>query len=97
MDSRIQATQNVVAALSRKPRRDDGRPKTLVSGSAIGYYGPHGDEELTEDSPAGSDFLADLCVQWEKAAREVESSGVRCVRMRTGIVLDKAAGHWRSC
>ena len=80
------------SALARKPRRDDGTPKTLVSGSAIGYYGPHGDEELTEDSPAGSDFLADLCVRWERAAREVEASGVRCVRMRTGIVLDRRGG-----
>ncbi len=92
VDSRIAATQNVVAALARKPRRGDGTPKTLVSGSAIGYYGPHGDEELTEDSPAGSDFLADLCVRWEAAAQEVEASGVRCVRMRTGIVLDRQGG-----
>jgi uncharacterized protein len=92
VDSRIQATRNVVAALARKPMRDDGRPKTLLSGSAIGYYGPHGDEELTEDSAAGSDFLADLCLQWEKAAREVEASGVRCVLMRTGIVLDRRGG-----
>ena len=93
--SRICATRNVVEALARKPLCDDGRPKTLVSGSAIGYYGPHGDEPLTEDDPPGSDFLADLCVQWEKAAREVEASGVRCVQMRTGIVLDKRAGALR--
>ncbi|HVS35183.1 MAG TPA: TIGR01777 family oxidoreductase [Gemmataceae bacterium] len=92
VDSRIQATQNVVAALARKPCRADGRPKTLVSGSAIGFYGSHSDEELTEDSPPGSDFLADLCVQWEKAAREVERSGVRCALMRTGIVLDRRGG-----
>ena len=92
VDSRIQSTQNVVLALARKPRRDDGRPKTLVNGSAIGYYGPHGDEELTEDSPPGSGFLADLCVYWEKAAQEAEASGVRCVRMRTGIVLDRRGG-----
>ena len=89
VDSRIEATRNVVAALTRKSQGNDGRTKTLVSGSAIGYYGPHGDEGLTEDSPAGSDFLADLCVRWEQAARPVESSGVRCVLIRTGIVLDR--------
>jgi uncharacterized protein (TIGR01777 family) len=92
IDSRILSTRNVVAALSRKPRLDDGRPKTLVSGSAIGYYGPHGDEELTEDSPPASDFLAELCVKWEQAAREVESAGVRCVLMRTGLVMDRKGG-----
>ena len=91
-DSRIQSTQNVVAALARQPRRGDGRPKTLVNASAIGYYGPHGDEELTEDSPPATDYLAQLCVDWEKAARAVQASGVRCALVRIGIVLDKEGG-----
>jgi uncharacterized protein (TIGR01777 family) len=92
VESRLQATQHVVEALSRKPLRADGQPKTLVSGSAVGYYGPHGDEELSEESPPGSDFLAELCVRWEQAARRAESVGVQCVLIRTGIVLDRLGG-----
>jgi uncharacterized protein (TIGR01777 family) len=91
-DSRVQSTRNVSAALCDAPRRADGRPKVLVNASAIGFYGPHGDEELTEDSPPGSDFLASLCIEWENAARTVESAGIRCVLVRVGVVLDKAGG-----
>lgn len=92
LESRVRSTQHVVEALARKPTRADGSPKTLVCASAIGYYGPHGDEELTEDSPPGSDFMADICVQWEEAARKVEDAGVRCTMLRIGIVLDPAGG-----
>jgi uncharacterized protein (TIGR01777 family) len=92
VDSRIKSTQNIAQALAVSPRRSDGSPKVLVSASAIGIYGPRGDEELAEDSPAGSDFLASLCVDWEKAAREVESAGVRTALVRIGIVLDKQGG-----
>jgi uncharacterized protein (TIGR01777 family) len=89
VDSRVQSTRNVAAALLRKPRRGDGQPKVLVNASAIGYYGPRGDEELTEDSPPGDDFLARLCVQWEQAAHAVEPGGVRCTIVRIAVVLDK--------
>jgi uncharacterized protein (TIGR01777 family) len=88
-DSRIRATQNVAEALRRQAA---GRPRTLVNASAIGYYGPHGDEELTEDGPPGDDFLARLCIDWEKSARAVEAAGVRCVTVRVGVVLDKEGG-----
>ncbi len=91
-DSRLLSTRHVVAALARKPNRGDGQRKILVNASAIGYYGPHGDEELTEDSPPASDYLAKLCVDWERAARAAESSGVRCALVRIGIVLDKEGG-----
>jgi uncharacterized protein (TIGR01777 family) len=91
-DSRVRSTMNVAQALLRNPRRGDGRPKALVNASAIGYYGPHGDEELTEDSPPGNDFLAQLCVEWEKAARAVQTAGVRCAVVRVGVVLDKEGG-----
>ena len=64
-DSRVYGTENVVAAIARAK----GRPKVLVQASAIGYYGPHGDEELTESSPSGSDFMAVVCREWEDAAR----------------------------
>ena len=91
-DSRILSTQKVVEALRRKPVRADGQPKVLVNASAIGFYGAHGDEELTEDSAPGSDFLAKLCVEWEQAARAAESAGVRVAMVRTGVVLDKEGG-----
>lgn len=91
-DSRILSTQLVVEALRRKPMRVDGRPKALVNASAIGFYGPREDEELTEDSLPGSDFLAGLCVEWEKAARAAESAGVRVAMIRVGVVLDREGG-----
>jgi uncharacterized protein (TIGR01777 family) len=91
-DSRILSTQHVVEALRRRPLRADGQAKALVNASAIGYYGPHGDEELTEDSAPGSDFLAQLCIEWEQAARAAESSGIRVAWVRIGVVLDERGG-----
>ena len=89
-DSRVRATENVAAALAKEPTRGDGSPKVLVSSSAIGYYGPHGDEELDESSPPGDDVMAKVCVEWEAAARA--AAGVRVVLVRTGIVLDRFGG-----
>ena len=67
-------------------------PKTLISASAIGYYGDRGDEWLTETSPPGKDFLADVCVEWEKATEHARAKGVRVVNTRFGIILDKEGG-----
>ncbi len=92
IDSRIKATRHVVEALRRNPKRADGSPRVLVNASAIGYYGPHGDEELTEQSPPGSDFLAKLCVEWEKTAQEAQQEGLRVALVRVGIVLDRRGG-----
>ena len=86
--SRIKSTDNIVAALGKST--SPGR--VLVSGSAIGFYGPHDEEELTEDSPPGSDYLAKVCVDWEKAAQPATVHGVRVVLLRTGVVLDKNGG-----
>ena len=91
-DSRILSTQHVVEALRRQPMRADGQAKALVNASAIGYYGPQGDEELAEESEPGSDFLAQLCIEWEQTARAAESSGVRVAFVRVGVVLDKEGG-----
>lgn len=88
VDSRVLGTTllaKTIATLEQPPR-------ALLSGSAIGFYGPHGDEELTETSPAGSGFLADLCVQWEQAADSAVQAGIRTVFLRTGIVLSPAGG-----
>ncbi len=90
--SRVRSTENVAAVLSEQPRTTAGQPKVLVNASAIGYYGPHGDEELTEESAPGSDFLAQVCVEWEKAAQAAAAHGVRVVLLRIGVVLDPAGG-----
>jgi uncharacterized protein (TIGR01777 family) len=91
-DSRLKSTENVVAALTKQPMRSDGSPKVMVSGSAIGYYGVHGDEEIDESSPQGDDYMARTCGEWEAAACSAESAGVRVVLVRTGIVLDRRGG-----
>jgi uncharacterized protein (TIGR01777 family) len=63
-----------------------------VNASAVGFYGPRGDESLAEDAPAGDDFLAKLCVDWEAAARSLEPLGVRVAMLRTGVVLGAGGG-----
>ena len=87
-ESRIAGTTNLVAGI----RAAERRPQTLVCASAVGYYGPRGDEPIDEDTPAGDDFLATVCVGWEQAARSAEEHGVRVAMIRTGILLDKAGG-----
>lgn len=87
-ESREQGTRRLVEALSTMSLR----PEVLISASAIGYYGNRGDEELTEDSRPGSDFLARTCIEWEKAARLAESLGMRVVTARLGIVLSRDGG-----
>ncbi len=82
-DSRVIGTQNLVAALCKLERR----PKVLVSGSAVGYYGSRGDKELTETSVKGKDFLAGVCAEWEAAASEARELGMRVAMCRTGVVL----------
>jgi uncharacterized protein (TIGR01777 family) len=68
------------------------RPRVMVSGSAIGYYGACGDEELDEQSPPGTGFLAELCVAWEAATQQAEEAGIRVVHIRSGLVLSPKGG-----
>jgi hypothetical protein len=63
------------------------RPAVFVQGSAVGYYGNGGDQPLTEASPKGEGYLANLCAAWEEASRDVESAGIRHAMARTGLVL----------
>src|SRR5438552_4832500 len=91
-DSRTRSTAHAVEALAKSPRTAAGAAKVLVNASATGYYGPHGDEELTEEAGPGGDVLALLCIDWEKAARPAEAAGVRLVILRVGVVLDRAGG-----
>ena len=76
---------NTIASLQRKP-------SVFLSGSAIGIYGARGDEQLTETSAHGTGFLADVCEQWEAAAKPAIDAGVRTVFLRTGIVLSPKGG-----
>ena len=86
--SRELGTRNLVEGL----RTAEPRPAALISGSASGYYGPHGDERIGEDAPAGDDFLAAVSVAWEREALEAEGLGMRVALVRTGIVLDADSG-----
>jgi uncharacterized protein len=87
-DSRELGTRNLVEGL----RAADPRPRVLVSASGVDYYGPRGDEEITEDEPPAHDFLAQVCVVWEGEAQRAEELGVRVARLRTGVVLSAQGG-----
>ena len=87
-DSRVIGTRNLVQGIKQVERK----PRVLVSASAVGYYGNRGDEELTESAPPADDFLADVCVAWEREAMAAERHGVRTVAARTGIVLGAGGG-----
>jgi uncharacterized protein (TIGR01777 family) len=92
-DSRVIGTRNLVEGLRRVERSAIGdHPRTLISSSAIGYYGPHGEEPLDEETPPGSDFLAQVCVAWEQEASRASELGMRVVQVRTGMVLDARGG-----
>ena len=88
LDSRVQATRSLVAAI----RGAATPPPVFVSGSAVGYYGPLGDEIVTEETRPGSDFLAGVCVQWETEAARAASDRTRVVGIRTGLVLERNGG-----
>jgi len=91
-DSRVLSTKHAVDAMRAQPCRADGQSKTLVNASAIGYYGPRGDEILDESAAPGDDLLARLTVDWEAAARAGEEYGVRVSMVRIGVVLDRSGG-----
>lgn len=84
-DSREVGTRLLAEALAGLERR----PHVLVSSSAVGIYGDRGDEELTEDSAPGDDFLAEVCLAWEAAADPAREVGIRVVHPRTGVVIAK--------
>jgi uncharacterized protein (TIGR01777 family) len=86
--SRVDAGKAVAAAI----RGAAVKPRVLLQGSAVGYYGPCGDEVVTEHAPAGGDFLAAVCKEWEASTAEVEALGVRRALLRTGLVLAKDGG-----
>jgi uncharacterized protein (TIGR01777 family) len=87
-DSRVQLTKDLVRAI----QATNVKPRVLISGSAVGWYGDRGDERLTEQSTPGDDFLAHLCRRWEDAAMAAQASGLRIVLSRTGVVLGRDGG-----
>lgn len=88
LDSRVALT----ATLVQKIKQAKHKPQVLLSGSAIGYYGMHKDQILTEALAAGQDFSAQLCAAWEQAALTAQDDGVRVVLLRTGLVMDEEGG-----
>ncbi len=89
-ESRVDSTQALVQAIAALPA--DARPATLVCASAVGYYAPSGERELTESEAPGSGFLSEVCRRWEAAAASAEALGVRRVSLRIGIVLANGGG-----
>lgn len=87
-DSRERGTRNLVAGLAAAEQR----PGVLVSASGVNYYGPRGDEPLTEDAPPGDDFLARVCRAWEREAAAARELGLRVATLRTAVVLDQNGG-----
>lgn len=87
-NSRVDGTRSVVDELAKLK----SRPKVLISGSAVGFYGDRDDEILTESSTSGDNFLAKTCREWEAESRRAEDAGIRTVLLRTGIVLSKDGG-----
>lgn len=87
-DSRVIGTRNLVAGI----RNLNTKPPVIISGSAVGIYGDRGQERLDETSNPGTGFLAEVCQEWENAAAEASTMGIRVVRIRTGLVLADNGG-----
>ncbi|MNC09897.1 MULTISPECIES: TIGR01777 family oxidoreductase [unclassified Pseudomonas] len=87
--SRITLTETLLAWLERREQK----PRVLISGSAVGWYGDGGERELTEDSgPVSEDFASQLCIAWEETAQRAEALGIRVILIRTGLVLSAEGG-----
>ena len=86
LDSRVEGTHSLVKKLRSQP------PRVLVSASAVGYYGSHGDETLTEEAAPAADFLGQVALSWEQEARIAETFGARVVTPRIGVVLGRGGG-----
>lgn len=91
LDSRVDGTRTIVDAMTRL----DPRPRALVAGSAIGWYGDTGDRAVDESAPAGTGFLADVVRAWEAAADPAREAGIRVTHARTGLVVSSEGGAWQ--
>ncbi|MEO3746045.1 TIGR01777 family oxidoreductase [Plantactinospora sp. B5E13] len=88
--SRVDTTATLARSIATLPAGQ--RPQVLLNGSAIGWYGDTGDRPVEEDAPAGDGFMADLCRVWEAATAPAEQAGIRVVRLRLGLPLDRTGG-----
>jgi uncharacterized protein (TIGR01777 family) len=91
----IESRTESIRMLYNLLRKNNHNIKTVISASAVGYYGDQGDKVLDEASPPGNDFAARVCIEWEKAVDEGRALGLRVVKLRTAIVLDKEEGALR--
>lgn len=91
LSSRVDATLTVSAALAAAAEADPGRPRTLLSGSGVSFYGDTGDRPIDEDAPVGSGFMSELPARWEAATSSAQAAGVRVVHLRTGLVIARGA------
>ena len=87
-DSRVVSTRNLVAGL----RAAESKASALISGSAVGFYGDRGDEQLEESAPMGRGFMSEICRDWENEAAAANDVGIRVVQVRTGVVLSTDGG-----
>lgn len=87
-ESRIQAVRRIYRTLAVQSRR----PSVVINASAVGYYGPRGDSELSEQSEVGTGFLAKTCQDWEQETQKLEPLNIRVVRLRIGLVLGLGGG-----
>ena len=87
-DSRVFGTRSLIETFDKLK----AKPKAIISGSAIGFYGDRGDEVMTESSAPGKTYLSEVCKEWEAESRRAEDMGIRTVLLRTGIVLSKDGG-----
>ena len=88
LDSRSQGTGHLAEAVAKASQP----PRVFVSASAVGFYGNRGDEILSEDSPSGEGFAADICRQWEAATQPAAKAGIRTAQMRMGVVMSAEGG-----
>lgn len=88
LSSRVDSTSLLAKAAA------EVKPKVFIAGSAIGWYGDTADQQVDESTPAGTGFLAEVVVAWEKAAEPARTAGIRVVNIRTGLVASKKSGAW---
>lgn len=93
VDSRVRPTSTLAAALAALP--EPRRPRVLLNGSAVGFYGDTGDATVDESSPAGGGYFPEMCQAWEAATARASEAGVRVVLLRSGLVLDSGGGLLR--
>jgi uncharacterized protein len=91
VSSRLDSTATVTQAFAEAAAADPERRRVLLSGSAVGYYGDTGDAVVDESTPAGTDFLAQLCARWEAATAPAADAGIRVAQLRTGLVVGGGA------